>query len=153
MQKQKAARAKTIYMSLRKQGQHLHLSHSLIFLHHSQFHPSLPGKTLFSEALGNCLLCLKKPFSSPVEYVQPVIILYPLNVLGKLCIQWCFYHNSQEGMLSPETHSCNDNTTLWLQSSLTLKPVNSQQYMQCIKGCVCAHASVQPIQLFLSVQQ
>lgn len=37
--------------------------------------------------------------------------------------------------------------------SSSLKPVNTQKCMQCIKHCICAHASVQSIQLFLSTQQ
>lgn len=80
MQKLKVAAVKTIYMSLWKQGLHLHL---LYLLAQPQFCHSLPGKPYFTITEQTLCFCSEKAFKYlfqknviKAEYVTFLIYLY-----------------------------------------------------------------------------
>lgn len=143
MQKQMVVEAKTIYMSLRKQGQHLHLSLWL-----PNFRVQLPVVT-----------CPVKPFFKGKRWLSPVFLKWFTGLLLQMNInnitknkQQHFYHISQEGVLSskPPTFTCQQ----WQHHPAATKHVfDSTPQCPRIKDCINAHASVQPMQLFLSTQQ
>lgn len=145
MQKQKAGTAKIIYMPLKKQGQHLHLSCSLIFL--LSFVSHSRNIEWLSSAFEKAFLYLLQqfPYSSKCMkhfYIQEAVdtmVRSSYFTRGHAVNKTTILH-----MLTMTAQPCSHNTQLiWFWN----------QCMECIKDCVYAHASVRSIQLFLSIQQ